>query len=183
MNPLAALLDPPGPPLRPGRPDPAMRARLETLSVEMVCDGGQPVDDAAARACLAGLWLGHGFLDESHRISQELDSAEGSWWHGIMHRCEGDFANAAYWFRRVGDHPLLRPLAADVGRALAGMPGAAEVPWLAAAERWDPIRFTDLCAAVVAGRTAHGGLAQVATGREWHLLFDHCRRRALGRTG
>src|SRR5208282_3154263 len=45
-------------------------------------------------AMLAGLWLWHDGLDESHRISQGLSSPAGSFWHAIMHRREGDFSNS-----------------------------------------------------------------------------------------
>lgn len=58
----------------------------------------------------SGLWLLAGDLDRSHSISQDDSSAEGSFWHGIMHRREGDFGNAKYWFRRVGNHPVLDAL-------------------------------------------------------------------------
>ena len=69
----------------------------------MLLFDGQPARHRElARACLAGLWLYHDFLDEAHRISQSLHGREGSYWHGIMHRREGDFANAKYWFHRVG---------------------------------------------------------------------------------
>ena len=62
--------------------------------------------------CLSGLWLLAGDLDRSHSISQDIDNCEGSFWHGIMHRREGDFANAKYWFRRVGnEHPVFAQLA------------------------------------------------------------------------
>jgi len=60
---------------------------------------------------LAGLWLLAGDLDRSHSYSQQDSSAEGSFWHGIMHRREGDYSNAAYWFRRVGRHAVLDQLA------------------------------------------------------------------------
>ena len=63
-----------------------------------------------ALACMAGLWLRHDFLDESHRISQDLENPSGSYWHGIMHRRELDFSNAKYWFRRVGMHRVFEPL-------------------------------------------------------------------------
>ena len=52
-----------------------------------------------AACCLAGVWLLHDYLDESHTISQRIDTPSGSFWHGIMHRREGDFSNAKYWFR------------------------------------------------------------------------------------
>jgi hypothetical protein len=51
----------------------------------------------------AGLWLYVDELDRSHAISQNLHSSLGAAWHGVMHRREGDFANAKYWFRRAGD--------------------------------------------------------------------------------
>jgi hypothetical protein len=81
-DPLDSLLDP-LPPLRPTAGDARLRRQLDGVTVEAVCGGRAPVDATAAQACLAGLWLGHGFLDESHRISQEIDTPEGSWWHGI----------------------------------------------------------------------------------------------------
>ena len=50
----------------------------------------------------AGIWLYVDDLERSHGISQNLHTAEGSYWHGIMHRREGDFSNAKYWFRQAG---------------------------------------------------------------------------------
>src|SRR3954447_7892804 len=60
-----------------------------------------------ARAMLSGLWLYFDWLDESHRISQDLPSATGSFWHAIMHRREGDFSNSKYWYARCQGHPAL----------------------------------------------------------------------------
>ncbi len=62
-------------------------------------------------ALIAGLWLYVDQLDASHRVSQELDDSTGAFWHGIMHRREGDFSNAHYWFRRVGHHPAMKLIA------------------------------------------------------------------------
>lgn len=69
------------------------------------------VPDSARMHCLSGLWLVAGDIDQSHTISQDLGDAEGSFLHGIMHRREGDFGNAKYWFRRVGRHSVFDQLA------------------------------------------------------------------------
>ncbi len=55
----------------------------------------------------AGLWLYIDELDRSHTISQGISNATGSFWHGIMHRREGDFGNSHYWFNRTGFHPAM----------------------------------------------------------------------------
>ncbi len=70
----------------------------------------QPVI-ARKPALQAGLWLYVDELDRSHTISQSIDDATGSFWHGIMHRREGDFWNSHYWFRRVGNHPAMARIA------------------------------------------------------------------------
>ncbi len=50
----------------------------------------------------SALYLAVGDLERSHEISQADHSAFGSYLHGIMHRREGDFSNADYWFHRAG---------------------------------------------------------------------------------
>ena len=83
-------------------------------------------------ALLAGLWLWHDWLDESHALSQSISSSTGSFWHAIMHRREGDFSNGKYWYAKCGGHPahgrfltlaadlLANPVNADIGRRLRG---------------------------------------------------------------
>ncbi|GMW01973.1 MAG: hypothetical protein AMXMBFR84_31090 [Candidatus Hydrogenedentota bacterium] len=55
---------------------------------------------------LSGIWLYIDDLERSHVISQGMTDATGAFWHGIMHRREGDFGNSHYWFKRVGHHPV-----------------------------------------------------------------------------
>lgn len=98
---------------------------------------------AVPKAAQAGILLWWGHLDPSHEISQDLGDQAGSYWHGLMHRREPDHANAAYWFRRVGNHPVFADLAAVL------VQGAWRSPAIAArAARkapWDPFWMNDRC--------------------------------------
>jgi hypothetical protein len=65
-----------------------------------------------ALALKAGLLLWDEALDASHSISQNVLNRTGSYWHGLMHRMEGDYSNAKYWFRETGNHPIFADLGA-----------------------------------------------------------------------
>jgi hypothetical protein len=167
------------PSLGAGEPNRAAFDRLRALDEARLLDGHAVRDRDMARSCLAGLWLFHDFLDESHRISQGLHSREGSYWHGIMHRREGDFSNAKYWLRRVGAHPIHEALK---GRARALLRGATDdVRALRSQAPWDPYAFVDLCQAAGASQSDAAEPCRKIQRQEWQLLFDYCYRRALGR--
>ncbi len=74
-----------------------------------------PAPHRARLALAAGLLQIHDFWDASHNAAQEADNQGerdfSAYWHGIAHRREPDAGNAAYWFRRVGKHPVFGPLA------------------------------------------------------------------------
>ena len=131
-----------------------------------------------AAACLAGLWLRFNYLDESHRISQDLETPTGSYWHGVMHRREGDFSNAKYWFRRVGENPVFEPLAA-AARETAGADPPAAARFLVEQSSWDPFRFVDLCEQAAGSATPLMELAVAVQQCEWELLFESCYRQAI----
>lgn len=43
----------------------------------------------------------NGDIETPHALVQSREGdAEADFWHGIIHRMEGDSANAKYWFRR-----------------------------------------------------------------------------------
>jgi len=165
-------------PLDQGRPDSTLGAKLQTLDAERLFAPAAIRRREMAEACLAALWLYGDDLDRSHRISQGLRSREGSYWHGIMHRREGDFANAKYWFRRVGAHPIheaLRRRASDLARD-----ADEDAAFLRAQGPWDPYAFVDLCQAACAGQGGAAELCRKIQQQEWQLLFDYCCRRAIG---
>jgi hypothetical protein len=165
--PIADLIAAPAMRLDAGTPNRAAGDRLRCLdAATLFLTAVRDMD--MARACLAGLWLRYDHLDESHRISQEIHTPEGSFWHGILHRREGDYGNAKYWFRRVGDHPVFEPLGA-AAKELGVFPSG----------QWDPYAFVDRVeSTVAAGRPGDEALSQLQE-REWQLLFDYCYRRAV----
>lgn len=194
-DPQVQALWPDGPPpLGPGVPHEPARAPLHALAQALLPPGsqgaaapgratlaGRPiVDIEAARCCLAGLWLAHGFLEESHRLSQETDTREGSYWHGILHRREPDYANAKYWFRRVPQHPIHQPLAERAAELARASELDAPARFLTESPTWDALRFVDLCEAIARGRSRCEELARQVALAEWELLFDYCYRQAVG---
>ncbi|MCZ6794364.1 MAG: hypothetical protein O7J95_12200 [Planctomycetota bacterium] len=94
-----------------------------------------------ASAVRSGLLLRADLLEPSHEISQRIDTPTGSYWHGIMHRREGDFSNSKYWFRRVGAHPLFPELSKEA----LELAGHGEDPEIVTGGSWDPFRFVDVC--------------------------------------
>jgi hypothetical protein len=146
------------------------------------------VDQEMADACLAGLWLYADGLDQSHQISQSIETPTGSFWHGIMHRREGDFGNSKYWFRRVGKHPVSEPLGQDV-RELAATTTLPQAEALTSRGTWNPDRWIDLCEQAVRlghrdeSRASQSSLVEFCRqvqALEWGHLFDYSYRHAVG---
>jgi len=115
-------------------------------------------------ALSAGLLQVFDHWELSHQAAQEADDlgerAVSAYWHGIAHRREPDPGNAAYWFRRVGAHPVYHELAdsarlilevraADPGLSADLIPGGA----------WDPLAFVRLCTRAAATGEVHSARA------------------------
>lgn len=147
---------------------PEAAARLRSARPSELFPGAR-----APEAALSGLWLYFSCLEESHRLSQQIDTTEGSFWHGIMHRQEPDADNAAYWFRRTGRHPVFEPLRQEAARILEAFPEVAFRP----GPVWDPFAFIDFCEQA---RRRPGSkeeeAARLIQRAEWQLLFDYCAR-------
>jgi hypothetical protein len=134
-----------------------------------------------AKAMLAGLWLWHDFLDESHAVSQSLDTASGSFWHAIMHRREGDFSNSKYWYARCAGHPALPTLGVQASTYVNPFPADKSLLKVTM-NGWNPNAFVDLVEAVHGRPTDPRHKITVALQQlEWRVLFDHCTRAAAGK--
>jgi len=158
-------------PLDAGSPDRAKRDELQRLTIATAFEHAQVTDESMAQCCLAGVWLLYDFLDESHTISQGISTSGGSYWHAIMHRREGDFSNAKYWFRKVGEHEVFARLAEEVSE-LEGNPAPGGATW-------DPFAFVDRTEqALRTGDESELKMCLLMQHLEWQTLFDHCYRQA-----
>ncbi|MCE9546551.1 MAG: hypothetical protein K8T25_13675 [Planctomycetia bacterium] len=169
--------------LAAGAPRKEMRAALAAFDLADAVAPRRVVDRDMAEACKAGLWLAHNYLDESHRISQKIDTPTGSFWHAIMHRREGDYSNAGYWFRRLGEHPVYSSLAlmADQLVRKSAWADHKAVYCLVRGKKWDAVAFVDLVQSIVQGPAAElAPLGRQIAWCEWMMLFRFCYRGAVG---
>ena len=134
--------------------------------------GGLAVADERMLAMVKGALLcAVDDLDGAHRIFQDEPGDMGSYWHGVMHRREGDFDNARYWFRRAGRlsiFPRLHELAREHSATMARQPS------------WDAYLFVGQCE-----QARHGATELVAEclhlqRAEFDGLLAHCWGKAFG---
>lgn len=97
------------------------------------CDGAVPLEvsnEHPGRKSLANLIASHagirgnrveavlglriGSIDRAHEIVQDGSTPMDRYLHGVVHRIEGDFWNAKYWFRQVDDSELLVSIGQEV---------------------------------------------------------------------
>ena len=139
------------PPLvKHGHGDAEVLQLLEGLSAEELFPGAR-----APKGALAGLYWYFGCWQQAHEVAQDDPSPEGSYWHAIIHRQEPDGANANYWFRRVGQHPVQAQLTKQFGK-------------------WEAGEFVEACEGARPGsdQEREARARQLA---EWRLLYDYCK--------
>ena len=105
--------------------------------------GAQPLPHNTFALCeRAGLLLWNDDLDGAHTLIQDEPNSTASFWHAILHRREGDFSNANYWWRRTGKHEVFDEICDVVLHRVPEFPFLDE---LRASGAWEPQTFTDFC--------------------------------------
>lgn len=169
--------------------DMAMDAKIEAMLPENMTQGS-PEQEMYGMAVKAGLYLLNESLDKSHDIAQEITNATGSYWHGLMHRMEGDYSNAKYWFNDVGHHPVFSSLIACVRdylsiKDLADLDNEAlrqKLEVLITSPVWNPCVFIDvveLQVSLVQNPTVDSWLRHIQR-YEMQLLLQYCYEQSCG---
>jgi hypothetical protein len=123
-------------------------------------------------APMAGLWLYFSCFEEAHELADYCETPEGELWHAILHRQEPDSGNAAYWFRKAGQHPMFADLAVEVTKITRRIREAEF-----RAGRWDPFAFITFCdrARLQPGSVQEQAAMEIQRA-EWQILFDYSAR-------
>ena len=144
--------------------------RLREADDATVFGGQVPPAGAPCALVRAGLFYYHNALEDSHKQAQTLEGDTAAYWHGMVHRREGDFDNARYWMRRAGEQPVFQEMH---GRASDAAPNMGRQG------SWDPFLFITLCEQYRYGETEYkkeiGYLQRV----EFAVMFDYVWRKCV----
>ena len=114
-------------------------------------------------ALVRGLLLyGIDDLPPAHAVFQEDHTGVGSYTHGMLHRREGDFDNARYWFRRAGKLGFFSDLHGAASRVSANMGRQVS---------WDPYLLTGLCEQASRGDEVLRDECRALVRAEWECLL------------
>ena len=63
----------------------------------------EPTPPASLSKPLMALWLeGNNQWDQAHDLCNDIPGKAGNWIHAYLHRVEGDYWNADYWYHQAG---------------------------------------------------------------------------------
>ena len=155
--------------LRPKQPLDDVLSR-EIRGANLFPNHNTAADAAMSELCRAGLLMFNDDLARAHDIFQVIDTPTSSFWHGIMHRREGDFSNANYWWNRAGEHPVFDELHDMI---LHRVPEFGFLDELRNAPTWIPQTFNDWCQRSVETGESDAALREVQR-LEMKLLLEWC---------
>jgi hypothetical protein len=64
---------------------------------------------------ILGLRIGN--IERAHEIVQSGSTSMDRYLHGVVHRIEGDYWNAKYWFQQINDRQLLAKVSDTISKA------------------------------------------------------------------
>src|SRR4051812_45518056 len=100
MASLLSLLDTPEPPHMTMQPRVGTRPLVElNAQIDSILETSN-MDRETAELARAAVLLWHDHFEAAHELAQDVENADGSLLHAILHRREPDYMNARYWFRR-----------------------------------------------------------------------------------
>ena len=149
----------------------------ELMGANLFPDHNSKSDAQMSELCRAGLLMFNDDLARAHDIIQTIGSPTGSFWHAIMHRREGDFDNAKYWWDRTGEHPLFDELH-DV--ILHRVPDFGFLNELRGAPTWKPEIFNEWCQRSAENGESDAALREVQR-LEMKLLLEWCASQVRGK--
>lgn len=133
-----------------------------------------PLPDAPLPLVRGALFYFHNALEDAHREFANEEGEIAAYWHGMMHRREGDFENARHWMRRAGELPVFLEMQARAGD---------HSPHMTRQPAWDPFLFTLLCEQFKFGETAYKAEIAHLQKVEFAVIFDYVWRRCvIGKT-
>ena len=171
---LQKLFETSQPPELGPAPRPGIRSERELKECLDKLSGNSNAQAEQWDLIVALVLLWHDHLDSAHEIAQGIASPTGSLVHGIMHRREPDYGNAAYWFRRVGKHPAYVEIASRASKALEAKGQADLIRQLISGGECDPFAFITGCegAARSSSRPGQQSLMRELQAIETSTLFD-----------
>jgi hypothetical protein len=130
----------------------------------------------SAQGVVSGLLIWNDSMEEAHTIAQNIPTAEGSYFHAIIHRREPDIWNSGYWFRRTGEHPIY-PLVYDFVTANATESLRKNI---LAGPAWDPAHFNAYFESVMRDKSDKSGEVAAVQLAELLFLIAHTYRHTIG---
>ena len=73
---------------------------MDLAAFERSLEGAAPPPGLAP--LLQALWHERrGDWERAHAIAQDIEGVDAAWVHAYLHRREGDYGNAGYWYRHA----------------------------------------------------------------------------------